>query len=122
MDEPTRRIRVSRPIEAAAGASQAGEPDERASSSERPSGERTPRTSDARFVGDAMRSLYQSAEAQVVRGDSTRVISRSTPPPSAAPSKPASSSPPGPRVDVTLWVVLALGLFAIAGVMLTGAL
>lgn len=87
---------------------------------------------DPRFIGDAMRSLYQSGESSIVRGDATRVISRTQPdvPAAAAdakasqrpPAQPVSSAPPGPRVDVTLWVVLALGLFAIAGVMLSGAL
>ncbi len=35
---------------------------------------------------------------------------------------PISTAPPGPRVDVTLWVILALGLFAIASWMLLYAL
>jgi hypothetical protein len=83
---------------------------------------------DPRFIGDAMRSLYQSGESSIVRGDATRVISRTQPDLPAAPgsqrppAQPSSSAPPGPRVDVTLWVVLALGLFAIAGVMLSAAL
>ncbi|MGD8861583.1 MAG: hypothetical protein PVI30_16360 [Myxococcales bacterium] len=42
--------------------------------------------------------------------------STSAPPPSM------SSTPPGPRVDMALWVVLALGLFAIAGGMIVYAL
>lgn len=84
---------------------------------------------DPKFIGDAMRSLYQSGDSSIVRGDATQVISRARPdlpvPASASqhpPSKPLSSAPPAPRVDVTLWVVLALGLFAIAGVMLSAAL
>ena len=68
------------------------------------------------------------------RGDATRVINRTeptapapraranTPSASMPPTQLPSSVPPGPRVDVTLWIVLALGLFAIAGVMLSAAL
>lgn len=84
---------------------------------------------DPKFIGDAMRSLYRSSATSIERGDATRVIGRtegdsgrpapSMPPP---PKQTTSSVPAGPRVDVTLWLVLALGLFAIAGVMLSGAL
>jgi len=74
-----------------------------------------------------MRALYRTSATSIERGDATRVIGRtesarpgpSTPPPA---HKPPTSVPPGPRVDLTLWVVLALGLFAIAGVMLSSAL
>jgi len=79
------------------------------------------------FVGDAMRSLLSSADVSIARGDATRVIGRSQPPlpaapPSTRPPAPVSSTPPGPRVDYTLWMVLAVGLFAIAGYMLSAAL
>lgn len=75
-----------------------------------------------------MRALYRTSATSIERGDATRVIGRtesvrampSTPPP--AHKAPISSVPPGPRVDLTLWLVLALGLFAIAGVMLSSAL
>jgi len=77
-----------------------------------------------------MRSLYRSSATSIERGDATRVIGRAEagsirPAPSSAPPparQSPSSFPAGPRVDVTLWLVLALGLFAIAGVMLSGAL
>lgn len=88
-----------------------------------------------KFIGEAMRSLYRSSATSIERGDATRVIGRTEtdsarpspsvrPAPSVPPPKPqtTSSAPAGPRVDVTLWVVLALGLFAIAGVMLSAAL
>jgi hypothetical protein len=103
---------------------------------------RVRRESGPTFVGDAMRQLFESADVTIARGhqrgDETRVLnkdheegvtdamkaveqerqarSRSEPPPSV------SSVPPGPRVDVALWVVLALGLFAIAGGMIVYAL
>lgn len=86
-----------------------------------------PANHDAKFVGDAMRALYRTSAASIERGDATRVIGRSEsarPGPSVPPpaQKAPASVPPGPRVDLTLWVVLALGLFAIAGVMLSSAL
>ena len=82
---------------------------------------------DPKFIGDAMRSLYRSSATSVERGDATRVIGRLDaesirPAPSMPPSKAPSSVPAGPRVDVTLWLVLAIGLFAIAGFMLSAAL
>jgi hypothetical protein len=99
--------------------------------------ERVPRSSDARFVGNAMRSLLQSADVSIARGDETRVLSRAqeallqveersavksqppaAQPPAAQPGPAFSTDPPGPRVDAVLWVVLALGLFAIAGWMI----
>jgi hypothetical protein len=81
-----------------------------------------------KFIGDAMRSLYRSSATSIERGDATRVIGRneteSLRPAPSVPPKPqtTSSVPAGPRVDVTLWLVLALGLFAIAGFMLSAAL
>lgn len=95
--------------------------------------ERAPRSSDPRFIGNAMRSLFESADVSIARGDETRVLSRaqeelfkveqrsapSSKPPAEAPPEPTfSTDPPGPRVDAVLWVVLALGLFAIAGWMI----
>jgi hypothetical protein len=108
----------------------------------------------SRFVGHAMRALFESSEVSIRRGDETRVMSRaqeamaeiqrksSGPPPpprgappvssstrpgagaprSGDPSAPISSRPPAPRVDAVLWIVLAVGLFAIAGWMIAYAL
>jgi hypothetical protein len=78
---------------------------------------------DAKFIGDAMRALYRTSATSIERGDATRVIGRtdSTRPMPPSPAHKPTSIPPGPRVDLTLWVVLALGLFAIAGVMLSSA-
>jgi hypothetical protein len=91
------------------------------------------------FVGHAMKSLFESADVSIRRDDETRVMSRAQDaiadlqkrkgiviessgiPGAASKSAPPasmSSAPPGPRVDVVLWVVLAAGLFAIAGWML----
>jgi len=108
-----------------------------------PSGEAKPA---ARFVGHAMKALFESSDVSIKRGDETRVMSRAQealaeihrktsplpPPPapsgtqSASPSvRPAgsiSSRPPAPRVDAVLWIVLAVGLFAIAGWMVAYAL
>jgi len=131
MDDPTPGVLGSQPPEepqntaqssAAAGATAEGETGAVAPATGRPG-------HDPKFIGDAMRSLYRSSATSIERGDATRVIGRSetvstrpgpsTPPPA---KHSPSSVPPGPRVDVTLWLVLALGLFAIAGVMLSGAL
>lgn len=123
MDDPTRSLLGSAPPEGSNEPSEAGAPSsEPAPRVSEPSSDRPSR--DAKFIGDAMRSLYRSSETSIERGDATRVISRALPEPTRpAPSqRPISSSPPGPRVDVALWVVLALGLFAIAGVMLSAAL
>lgn len=86
-----------------------------------------------RFVGHAMKALFESSDVSIKRGDETRVMSRAqealaeiqrktNPPPrapQAAPSVPPPASlstrPPAPRVDAVLWLVLAVGLFAIAG-------
>ena len=91
------------------------------------------------FVGQAMKSLFESADVSIRRDDETRVMSRaqvavedlqrrtgiviSDEPAhgseSGAPEpRTTSSAPPGPRVDVVLWIVLAAGLFTIAGWML----
>jgi hypothetical protein len=93
------------------------------------------------FVGHAMKSLFESADVSIRREDETRVLSRAqeavaelqkrkgiviegagvsnaASPSAAPPARPISSAPPGPRVDVVLWVVLVAGLFAIAGWML----
>jgi hypothetical protein len=103
-----------------------------------------------RFVGHAMRALFESSDVSIRRGDETRVMSRAqeafaeiqrktAPPPSHPPSAPTSplpaaakqgadpaaspsSRPPAPRVDPVLWIVLAAGLFAIAGWMILYAL
>jgi hypothetical protein len=135
MDDPTRGVLGSQPPEepqnpaqssagtAESGAGSTGSAGAIASGTARPG-------PDPKFIGDAMRSLYRSSATSIERGDATRVIGRaeagsirpaptSTPPPR---QQSPSSFPAGPRVDVTLWVVLALGLFAIAGVMLSGAL
>jgi hypothetical protein len=94
------------------------------------SSERAPRRSDSRALGNTMRSLFESADVSIARGDETRVLSRAqdallrveqrsartSQPPATQPDEPTLSTvPPGPRVDVALWVVLAVGLFAIAG-------
>ena len=92
--------------------------------------------------GDAMAALLRSADVKVSRADETRVLSRNqelladlerrnpgmvsdAPPavdPSAPTAVPISTHPPRPRVDTALWVVLAVGLFAIAGWMLAYSL
>jgi hypothetical protein len=95
-----------------------------------------------RFVGHAMKALFESSDVSIRRGDETRVMSRaqealaeiqrktSAPPPRepkpAVPSVPTvatgSLRASGPRVDAVLWIVLAVGLFAIAGWMVAYAL
>jgi hypothetical protein len=135
MEDPTRGMLGSAPPDAPSDASNAASDAPKAevpSPSGLPAQPEPARPSrDPRFIGNAMRSLYQSSDSSVERGDATRVIRRSQPDLPAAPApsssqkppaQPFSSAPPGPRVDVTLWVVLALGLFAIAGVMLSAAL
>ena len=89
--------------------------------------------------GDAMAALLRSADVKVSRGEETRVLSRPNelladlerrnpgmvsdrPPPDQQNSASPSTHPPRPRVDTALWVVLALGLFAIAGWMLAYSL
>jgi hypothetical protein len=77
-----------------------------------------------------MKSLFETADVSIRRGDETQVLSRAQQvlaeihrreaPPEVAP-EPAplpSSFPPGPRVDAVLWIVLATGLLAIAGWMI----
>lgn len=131
MDDPTRAVLGSQPPEepqntaqSSAGTAESGaaSPGAIASGAIRPG-------PDPKFIGDAMRSLYRSSATSIERGDATRVIGRAEagsirPAPSSTPPARQSptSGPAGPRVDVTLWLVLALGLFAIAGVMLSGAL
>lgn len=90
-------------------------------------------------VGNAMKALFESSDVSIRRGDETRVMSRaqealaelqhkSNPPPASRSNFPPASAevprsvPPGPRVDKGLWIVLALGLFAIAGWMLAYSL
>ena len=90
-------------------------------------------------MGNAMAALLRSADVKVQRGEETRVLSRplevlaelerrnpgmiSEPPPARdAPAYAISSRPPRPRVDTALWIVLAVGLFAIAGWMLAYSL
>ena len=89
-------------------------------------------------VGNAMKALFESSDVSIRRGDETRVMSRaqealaeiqrkSAPPPPNPRSVPPpaatiESFPPGPRVDKGLWIVLAVGLFAIAGWMVAYAL
>jgi hypothetical protein len=98
-----------------------------------------------RFVGHAMKALFESSDVSIKRGDETRVMSRAQealaeiqrktsplpPAPSGSQSAPSgvvrptgstSSRPPAPRVDAVLWIVLAVGLFAIAGWMVAYAL
>jgi hypothetical protein len=93
-----------------------------------------------KFVGgDAMAALLRSADVKVSRGEETRVLSRPnelladlerrnpgsvSEPPAADPHtfNVPSTHPPRPRVDTALWVVLAVGLFAIAGWMLAYSL
>ena len=92
-----------------------------------------------------MKALFESSDVSIRRGDETKVMSRahealaeiqrkaerSAPPP--APSTPPppltsferaapTSMRPAPRVDAVLWIVLAVGLFAIAGWMLAYSL
>jgi hypothetical protein len=95
----------------------------------------------ARFIGAAMKTLFESSEVSIARGDETRVMSRAQDaleklhlrhPNSLRPGSPHASEraastadsngPERPRVDAVLWVVLALGLFAIAGWMIAYAL
>lgn len=85
---------------------------------------------DARFLGQAMKSLFETADVSIARGDETRVLSRAQQVLAALderaasaqqnrePASVPSSSPPGPRVDAVLWIVLATGLLAIAGWMI----
>jgi hypothetical protein len=130
MDDPTRALLGSQPPEEPQAPAPSGNIGAGAGPSSIPPGGNSP-SRDPKFIGDAMRSLYRSSATSVERGDATRVIgrteaepagpARSVPPPAKQPQT-TSSVPPGPRVDVTLWLVLALGLFAIAGVMLSGAL
>lgn len=89
--------------------------------------------------GDAMAALLRSADVKVSRGEETRVLSRpqellaelerrnpgsvSEPPPADPRAvRVPSTHPPRPRVDTALWIVLALGLFGIAGWMLAYSL
>ena len=81
-----------------------------------------------------MAALLRSADVKVSRGEETRVLSRnqelladlerrnpgmvSDAPPADEPAASPSTHPPRPRVDTALWIVLAVGLFAIAGWML----
>lgn len=128
MDDPTRGVLGSQPPEEPQNTAQNG-----GSAAEGSVGASVPGTAhpshNPKFIGDAMRSLYRSSATSIERGDATRVIGRSeaeSARPGASTLPPArrspNSVPAGPRVDVTLWLVLALGLFAIAGVMLSGAL
>lgn len=137
MDDPTRGVLGSQPPEEPENAAESGvaAAESGGAAAESSAGATAPvagagrPSHDPKFIGDAMRSLYRSSATSIERGDATRVIGRSetvstrpgpsTPPPAR---QSPSSVPPGPRVDVTLWLVLALGLFAIAGVMLSGAL
>jgi len=90
------------------------------------------RPSDPIAVGNAMKALFESSNVSIRRGDETRVVNRSLPPsqppPAPTPSTrppagpPTHSSAPAPRVDLWLWVVMATGLFAIAGWMVAYAL
>lgn len=128
MDDPTRGVLGSQPPEEPQNTAQSG-----GAAAQGAAGVPSPApvrpVHDPKFIGDAMRSLYRSSATSIERGDATRVIGRtetesirpgpSTPPPTR---QSPNSVPAGPRVDVTLWLVLALGLFAIAGVMLSGAL
>jgi hypothetical protein len=79
------------------------------------------------FVGDAMKALFETAEVSIKRGDETRVITKNeqdveqaAPPRKAAADSLPDELPPGlrPHVDLVLWLVLAAGLFGIAGWML----
>jgi hypothetical protein len=96
--------------------------------------------SDGRFLGQAMKALFETADVSIKRGDETRVLSRAqdvlaeldervaahkgavASEPVVEPAAPISSAPPRPRVDAVLWIVLAVGLFAIAGWMIAYAL
>lgn len=85
-----------------------------------------------------MKTLFESSDVSISRGEETRVMSRaqdaleklhvrhpSSAPPARREDQPAashSSAPPRPRVDPALWLVLAVGLFAIAGWMIASAL
>ena len=84
-----------------------------------------------------MAALLRTADVKVQRGDETRVLSRTQQAladierrrPGSLSNRPASESvrtfssgPPRPRVDTALWIVLAVGLFAIAGWMLAYSL
>lgn len=126
MDDPTRGLLGSQPPEEPQSPSPTG-----GSGAEAAPGPASPggNRANPKFISDAMGSLYRSSSTRVERGDATRVIGRTEheparPAPSLPPSakQPSSNPPASPRVDVTLWLVLALGLFAIAGVMLSGAL
>jgi len=127
MDDPTRAVLGSQPPDEPQNAG----PEAAAAPESGPAPAGSNRASrDPKFIGDAMRSLYRSSATSIERGDATRVIGRTETTsvrPSASVAPPSTKQPignvsSGPRVDVTLWVVLALGLFAIAGVMLSGAL
>jgi hypothetical protein len=105
----------------------------------------------ARFVGAAMKSLFESSDVSIKRDDETRVMSRAqdtlealqrrhpgvklqgpeadaahaAPPADESPASEnlgSPSVPSGPRVDMVLWLVLAAGLFAIAGWMIASGL
>lgn len=100
----------------------------------------SPTRGEAKFIGSAMKALFESSDVSISRGDETRVMSRaqealeklhsrhpSSRPPAADPHQQASaqlqsSAPPRPRVDAVLWIVLAVGLFGIAGWMIASAL
>lgn len=86
-----------------------------------------------------MAALLRTADVKVSRGEETRVLSRNQevladlerrnpgmvsdkPPAGPEPTAPSSTYPPRPRVDTALWIVLAVGLFAIAGWMLAYSL
>lgn len=84
-----------------------------------------------------MAALLRSADVKVQRGDETKVLSRPQEvlaelerrnPGKVSDSAPpqaysiVASHPPRPRVDTALWIVLAVGLFAIAGWMLAYSL
>jgi hypothetical protein len=103
-----------------------------------PVGARPSKPPDNRFVGHAMKALFEASDVTIKRGDETRVMSRAQEALAEIQRKtdsnrPTSSQPPaedeldwgrslGPRVDAVLWIVLAAGLFAIAGWMLAYAL
>jgi len=87
-----------------------------------------------------MKALLESSDVSIQRGDETKVLSRAhqalaeiqrkserpaapnVPPPAVANLELPAHMRPSPRVDAVLWLVLALGLFAIAGWMLAYSL
>ena len=129
------RTVMNEPTRPSARGDAAGEPMETGSSAaaaapSAPAPGSRPSGPDARFLGQAMKSLFESADVSIRRGDETQVLSRAqqvlaeinrreAPPEAATEPVPLpSSSPPGPRVDAVLWIVLATGLLAIAGWMI----